>query len=84
MLKQDNRQRQERNEQISKHQEKISKRKEGETLHAEKSRKYIAYLDDAERMSERRDFKGIYDKILANLFVGRYAKIRMIELRERF
>jgi hypothetical protein len=84
MLKQATRQRQERNELISKHQEKINKRKEGEVLQAEKSRKYIAYLDDVERMGELRDFKAIYDKILANLFVGRYAKIRMIDLRERF
>ena len=53
-------------------------------MQAEKSRKYIAYLDDVERMGELRDFKAIYDKILANLFVGRYAKMRMIDLRERF
>jgi|694.fasta_scaffold65779_1 hypothetical protein len=45
---------------------------------------FIAYLDDVERMGELWDFKAIYDKILANLFVGRYAKMRMIDLRERF
>jgi hypothetical protein len=37
-----------------------------------------------ERTGEVREFRGVYDKILANLFVGRYAKMRMIDLRERF
>lgn len=53
-------------------------------LQAEKSRKYIAYLDDVERMGEMKEFKTIYDKILANLFIARHAKMKMMDLRERF
>lgn len=84
MLRQAQRERQERNEQISKHQERISRRKEGEVLQAEKSRKYIAYLDEVQRQGELKDFRTVYDKILANLFVARYAKTTMHDLRERF
>lgn len=53
-------------------------------LQAEKSRKYIAYLDDVERMGEIKEFRGVYDKILANIFIARYAKMKMMDLRERF
>jgi hypothetical protein len=50
-------------------------------LQAEKSRKYIAYLDDVERTGEVKEFRAIYDKILANLFIARHAKMKMIDLR---
>lgn len=53
-------------------------------VHAEKSKKYIAHLDDVERKVEMREFHQIYDKILANIFIARYAKMKMMDLRERY
>jgi hypothetical protein len=53
-------------------------------VQAVKSKQYVAHLDEVERKAEVREFKAVYDKILANLFVGRYCKMAMLELRERY
>ena len=53
-------------------------------LQTEKSREYIAHLDEVERQSEFRNFKLIYNKILANLFITRYCKESMLELTNKY
>ena len=45
LLKKTIKDRNERNEHIAKHQNKINKRKEDEILHSEKSKQYVAHLD---------------------------------------
>jgi hypothetical protein len=31
-----------------------------------------------------KEFHGVYDRILANLFISRYAKMKMLDLKERY
>jgi hypothetical protein len=63
-----------------KHQLKISKRKEGEIMHLQKSRQYVAKLDSLDYIVAQREFHQIYDKILVNFFVARIMKLKMISL----
>ena len=84
MLKVSIKEKQERNAIISKHQDAINKRKEGDILHNEKSKKYVEFLDDIDHRSEVKDFKLYYDKILANIFITRYSKNKMFDLEERY
>ena len=72
LLKRAMRDRAERNDLIAKHQERISKRKEDEVLQAEKSKEYVARLDEMDRMKEIKDFSSYHTKILANLFASKY------------
>ena len=76
--------REQRDLQVSKHQQKIGKRKEGQILQAEKSRQYIAFLDQTEREAGSKDFKAVYNKVLANLFVSRHFKKAVRDLREKY
>ena len=67
-----------------KYQYKINKRIDGEIMHLQKSRQYVARLDHLDYMTIQREFHLIYDKILANYFIGRLAKLKMINLMSQY
>ena len=54
LLKQAMRDRAERNEAIARHQQVIEKRKEDEVVQAERSKEYVARLDEMDRIKEFR------------------------------
>ena len=76
--------RNERNEHIAKHQNKINKRKEDEILHSEKSKQYVAHLDEMERINEMKEFHTLYDKILYNVFINKFLSEKMGKENEHF
>jgi hypothetical protein len=80
LLRNTTKDRNERNEHIAKHQERISKRKEDEVLQTQRSKQYMADLDEAERTNQLKDFHNLYDRILTNLFAGKYLDKRLIDL----
>lgn len=69
---------------MAKHQERIVKRKEDEILHSERSRQYLADLEQVEVAIELREFNAVYHNVLANMFMASFTSSTLLALHQKY